>query len=263
MYGVSSRSSAAVNVMVMAVQKAAKSLVRDFCELEKLQVSAKGFGNFVTTADARSEEILIRELSKARPDYEILSEERGEVEAVSPRLKVDPLGGYRWIIDPLDGTANFWHGIPHFAVSVALEHKGDVLAGVVCNPITDELFYGEKGKGVFLNNQRIRVSGRRNLAAALVGLGSPTGHQGRPLNRPGIAKIGALRHLGACSLDLAFVASGRLDAFFEADVPLWSRAAGAVLVREAGGLTGTWCGDSSLLASNSFMYPAFAQILVV
>lgn len=262
MYGVSSRSSASVNVMVLAVQKAAKSLVRDFCELEKLQVSAKSFGNFVTTADARSEDILVHELSKARPDYEILTEEKGEVAATAPTFKLDPLGGYRWIIDPLDGTTNFWHGIPHFAVSVALERKGEILAGVVYNPITDELYYGEKGKGVFLNNQRIRVSGRRSLEAALVGLGSSTGAQGRPLNRPGIARIGALRHFGSCSLDLAYVASGRLDAFFEADLPLWNRAAGSVLVKEAGGFVGTWCGESSILASNTSLHPSLAKLLV-
>lgn len=257
MYGISSRSSAAVNVMVLAVQKAAKSLVRDFCELEKLQVSAKSFGTFVTTADARSEDILLNELSKARPDYEILTEEKGEVAPSAPAFRLDPLGGYRWIIDPLDGTTNFWHGIPHFAVSVALEHRGEVIAGVVYNPITDELYYGEKGKGVFLNNQRIRVSGRRSLEAALVGLGSPSDHRGNP----NLSKVGALRHFGAPSLDLAFVASGRLDAFFDADLPLWNRAAGIVLVKEAGGLVSSWCGESSLLASNNALHSSFMHLL--
>lgn len=258
MYGISSRSSAAVNVMVLAVQKAARSLVRDFCELEKLQVSSKSFGHFVTSADERSESILINELSKARPDYAILTEGKAEIPpAASPQRS--GLGS-RWILDPLDGTTNFWHGVPHFSVSVALETKGEVVAGVIYNPITDELYYGEKGKGVFLNNQRIRVSGRRTLDAALVGLEARPGNPETILPRM-TQKIGAVRTLGAFALDLAFVASGRLDAFIAVEAPLWSRAAGEVLVREAGGLVQTWGGSSSLIASNSVLSSNFSRLL--
>lgn len=240
MLGVFGRSSAVMNVMVLAVQKAAKGLIRDFGELEKLQTSQKSFGNFVTTADHRSETILIEELSKARPEYDILSEEKGEIPALKPRSRFDQNGGYRWIIDPLDGTTNFWHGIPHFAISVALEHYSEIIAGLVYDPIANDLYWAEKGSGAFLNKQRIRVAGRKDLASALVATGSVFGFRnvldgGKRLQTLS-TQIGTIRHLGASSLDLAFVASGRLDAFFETSLPLWDRAAGTILVQEAGGV---------------------------
>jgi myo-inositol-1(or 4)-monophosphatase len=227
-----------MNVMILAVQKAARGLIRDFGELEKLQSSKKSFGNFVTTADQRAEAMLIDELSNSRQEYSILSEERGEIQAVSPLSRFDQNGGYRWIIDPLDGTMNFWHGIPHFAISVALERFGETIAGVIYNPVTNELFWAEKGKGAFLNNQRIRVSGRRSLDTLLIGIGSPSSFRddARYLKLNALAKkVGAIRNFGAISLDLAFVAAGRIDAFFEKSVPLWDKAAGSVIILEAGG----------------------------
>jgi myo-inositol-1(or 4)-monophosphatase len=252
MLGISSRSSASVNVMILAVQKAARGLVRDFGELEKLQVSAKSLGNFVSTADKRSETVLLEELSNARPEYDILTEERGEIPAQQPRSKFDQNGGYRWIIDPLDGTTNFWHGIPHFAISIAIEHHGVITAGVVYNPITSELFWAEKGSGAFLNNQRIRVSGRRTMEAALVATGSTFGFRGVDNGSTRLStifrQVAAIRHFGATSLDLAFVAAGRLDAFFEAGAPLWDFAAGEVLLREAGGTTSRW--KNGIIGSN-------------
>jgi myo-inositol-1(or 4)-monophosphatase len=252
MLSISNRSSAAVNVTILAVQKAARGLVRDFGELEKLQVSSKSLGAFVSTAAKRAEHILLEDLPAARPEFDILVEGRNEILAASPRSKFDQNGGYRWIINPLDGMANFLHGIPHFSVAVAIEHHGEVIAGVVHNPVTSELFWGEKGKGAFLNNQRIRVSGRRTLDSALVGLGSSFGFgqidNAAQCLRMILSKVGATRHLGAISLDLAFVAAGRLDAFFEASASLCTSAAGSVIVREAGGSACPWM--NGLVASN-------------
>lgn len=265
MFGVSSRSSAVVNVMILAVQKAAKSLVRDFGELEKLQVSQKSFGNFVTTADEKSEDILLEELSKARPEYDILTEEKGPIQASRPRSRFDQNSGYRWIIDPLDGTTNFWHGVPYFAVSVALEYREEIIAGVVYNPIMNELYWAEKGKGAFLNNQRLRVSGRRSSEAALISIGSVSGFRGLEKGTHKLQalskKIGAIRHFGATSLDLAFVAAGRFDAFFEADLPLWDRAAGIILIREAGGFVSEWYGPNSILGSNDALHNPLKKLL--
>lgn len=267
MLGVLGRSSAVMNVMVMAVEKAARGLVRDFGELEKLQASRKGFGNFVTTADRRSEEILIDALAHARPEYDILTEESGSIRAEQHRSRFDQNGGYCWIIDPLDGTTNFWHGVPHFAISVAIEHNGNILAGVVFNPLTSELYWAEQGQGAFLNKQRIRVSGRREMETALLATGSAFGMRGVPGAAQCLqeiaSKVGSSRHLGATSLDLAFVASGRLDAFFEADLPLWDRAAGQVLVQEAGGVVGGIHPDypSSILATNSALAAPMQRLI--
>lgn len=260
MFGVLGRSSATVNVMFLAVQKASKGLIRDFGELEKLQTSKKSFGNFVTTADKRAENILIEELSKSRPEFDFITEESGFIQAVKPLSKFDANSGYCWIIDPLDGTTNFWHGIPHFAVSVALQHKGEIIAGVVYNPVTDEMYWAEKGAGAFLNQQRIRVSGRKTLEEAIVTTGSVFGFRG--VNDAGrrlqnlTRKFGAIRHLGASSLDLAFVASGRVDAFFEAEIQLWDRAAGEILVKEAGGVVSKFGeqDQNSILATNGSLY---------
>src|SRR5690348_6831295 len=224
--------SALLNVMVQAARKAARSLKRDFGEVERLQVSLKGPANFVSAADRRAEEILYEDLSKARPGYGFLGEEGGRREG--------PDKTNTWIVDPLDGTTNFLHGVPHFAISIALEREGALFAGVVYNPVTDEMFVAEKGKGAFLNEHRIRVAARRELADALVGCGLP--HPNRSdlaLNAREIAamqsKVGGVREFGAAALDLAFVAAGRFDAYWERDLSAWDVAAGIVLVREAGG----------------------------
>jgi len=225
--------SAIINVMRAAVEKAGRALRRDFGEIEQLQVSQKGQGDFVTNADLRAEKILFEELSTARPGYGFLMEEKGEVEG--------PDKTHRWIIDPLDGTTNFMHGIPHFAISVALERDGTLVAGMVYNPITDELFYAERGQGAFGPSGRLRVAARKNLADAVLACGAPHGARaGREefmseveTLLPGIA---GLRRFGAASLDLAYVAAGRFDGYWERGLAEWDMAAGIVLVREAGGL---------------------------
>ena len=266
MLGISSIYSPAVNVMVMAIQKASKGLIRDFGEIEKLQASRKNFGNFVTTADKRSEDILLDELSKARPEYDIITEERGHVEALKPVSKFDRNAGFRWIIDPLDGTMNFWHGIPYFSISVALEQHNEIIAGVVYNPVTDEMFIAEKGKGAFLNRHRLRVSGRKNFESAIVATGSTFGFRGSKdagkMLQYISEHVGCIRHFGANSLDLAFVAAGRIDCFFEMNLPIWDYAAGSILVTEAGGMANNINGnDKSLLASNEALHNELIKII--
>jgi myo-inositol-1(or 4)-monophosphatase len=237
--------SATLNVMIKAAQRAGRSLKRDLGEVEHLQVSLKGPRNFVTAADRRAEEIVREELAKARPDYSFLGEEGGA------RAGTDTT--HRWIVDPLDGTTNFLHGIPHFAVSIALERGGAIVAGLVYNPANDELFIAERGKGAFLNAKRIRVAARAHLADAVVGCGLP--HYGRgdlALARNEIAaaqqNFAALRRYGAASLDLAWVAAGRLDAYWERDLSPWDMAAGVILVREAGGFVSDLDGGDEIFA---------------
>jgi len=224
--------SALLNVMIKAAHKAGRALKRDFGEVEHLQVSLKGPANFVSAADRRAEEILCEELAAARPGYGFLGEEGGRREG-SDRT-------HTWIVDPLDGTSNFLHGIPHFAVSIGLEREGVIVAGLVYNPVNDELFTAERGKGAFLNNQRLRVAARRRLADAVVACGLP--HLGRgdlALGMREVAavqgKVAGLRRFGAASLDLAWVAAGRFDAFWERNLSPWDIAGGLILVREAGG----------------------------
>ncbi len=224
--------SALLNVMVAAARKAGRSLKRDFGEVENLQVSLKGPGNFVSAADNRAEDILCTELAKARPGYCFLGEEGG--------LKDGTDKSNVWIVDPLDGTTNFLHGIPQFAVSIGLERDGVMVAGVVYNPLNEELFVAERGKGAFVNDQRLRVAARRRLADAVIACGLP--HLGRPalpLFRKEFAgvqeKVAGLRRFGAAALDLAWVAAGRFDAYWERDLSPWDMAAGLLLVREAGG----------------------------
>jgi myo-inositol-1(or 4)-monophosphatase len=237
--------SALLNVMIGAARKAARALKRDFGEIEKLQVSLKGPGNYVSAADKRAEETVYAELAKARPGYGFLGEEGGRREG-SDKTNT-------WIVDPLDGTTNFLHGVPHFAISIALEREGALIAGVVYNPITDEMFIAEKGKGAFVNEQRIRVAARRELTDALIACGLPHPNRGDlKLNAREIAamqpKAGGLREFGAAALDLAFVAAGRLDAYWERDLSAWDLAAGIVLVREAGGFVSDLDGGDSMLA---------------
>ena len=237
--------SALLNVMVKAAQKAARSLKRDFGEVERLQVSLKGPGNFVTAADRRAEEILREELARARPGYGFLGEEGGRHEGSDKT--------HCWIVDPLDGTTNFLHGIPQFAISIGLERDGTVVAGMIYNPVTDELYTAERGSGAFLNDRRLRVAARQRLADAVVGCGLP--HHGRG----GLAefrhelalvqdRVAGLRRFGAAALDLAWVASGRLDAFWERNLSPWDMAAGILIVREAGGFVTDLDGDEAMFA---------------
>ena len=221
-----------LNVMIKAARKAGRMLNRDFGEVEHLQVSLKGPANFVTAADRRAEEILRQELGLARPGYGFLGEEGGAHEG--------PDKTHRWIVDPLDGTSNFLHGIPHFAISIALEREGTIVAGLVYNPANEELFTAERGKGTFLNDQRLRVAARKRLADAVIACGLP--HLGRgdlALGRKELAavqdKVAGLRRFGAAALDLAWLAAGRFDGYWERNVSPWDVAAGLILVREAGG----------------------------
>ena len=221
-----------LNVMIKAARKAARTLKRDFGEVEHLQVSLKGPANFVTAADRRAEQILQEELMLARPGYSFLGEEGGRREGTDKT--------HTWIVDPLDGTTNFLHGIPHFAISIALEREDTIVAGLVYNPANDDLFTAERGKGAFLNDQRLRVAARKRLADSVVACGLP--HRGRgdlALARRELAavqeKVVGLRRFGAAALDLAWIAAGRFDVFWERDLKSWDIAAGLILVREAGG----------------------------
>jgi myo-inositol-1(or 4)-monophosphatase len=256
--------SALLNVMVKAAHKAARSLKRDFGEVERLQVSLKGPANFVTAADRRAEEILREELGRARPGYGFLGEEGGRHEGSDKT--------HLWIVDPLDGTTNFLHGIPQFAVSIGLERDGAVVAGVVYNPATDELYTAERGSGAFLNDRRIRVAARRRLGEAVVGCGMPhRGRGGLDEFRDELARVqdevAGLRRFGAAALDLAWVASGRLDAFWERNLSPWDMAAGTLIIREAGGFVTDLDGRDAMLtkghiiAGNETMHGALLRLL--
>jgi myo-inositol-1(or 4)-monophosphatase len=237
--------SALLNVMIKAARKAGRTLKRDFGEVEHLQVSLKGPANFVTAADRRAEEILHDELTRARPGYGFVGEEGGRREGADKT--------HMWIVDPLDGTSNFLHGIPQFAVSIALEREGTIVAGLIYNPANDELFTGERGKGAFLNDQRLRVAARQRLNDAVIACGLP--HYGKgdlALFRSEFAavqdKVAGLRRFGAATLDLAWVAAGRLDGYWERDISPWDLAAGLLLVREAGGYVTDIDGGEDMLA---------------
>ncbi len=240
--------SALLNVMVDAVRKAARSLVRDFGEVENLQVSHKGPADFVSAADRKAEAILREELSRVRPTYGFLLEEGGVVEGSDPT--------HTWIVDPLDGTTNFLHGIPQFAISVALKRNDQIVAGVVYNPILDELYVAERGGGAFLNDRRLRVATRRDLHECVIGTGIPFlghGDHARWLKEVGALsrEVAGIRRFGAASLDLAWVASGRLDGFWERDLQPWDMAAGILLVREAGGFVTDLKGGERMLETGS------------
>src|SRR5882762_6927661 len=240
--------SALLNVMIKAAHKASRALKRDFGEVENLQVSLKGPANFVTAADRRAEETLREELAQARPGYGFLGEEGGAHEGSDK--------SHRWIVDPLDGTSNFLHGIPHFAISIALEREGTVVAGVVYNPANDDLFTAERGKGAFLNDRRLRVAGRSRLLDAVITCGLP--HHGRGDLALGLKEIAAvqdkvagLRRFGAAALDMAWVAAGRFDGYWERNISPWDVAAGIALVREAGGyVTDLAGGDAPFVTGN-------------
>lgn len=236
--------SALLNVMIAAARKAARSLRRDFGEVENLQVSLKGPANFVSAADRRAEETLYAELSKARPGYGFLGEEGGVREGDDKT--------HRWIVDPLDGTTNFLHGIPQFAISIALEREGAIVAGLVYNPANEELFIAEKGKGAFLNDRRIRVAGRKQLREAVLACGlAHLGHGDHEVVKREIGsmlgQVAGLRRLGASALDLAWVAAGRFDGYWERSLSPWDIAAGIILVREAGGFVSDCEGADQML----------------
>lgn len=221
-----------LTIMIRAAEKASKSLLRDFGEVENLQVSLKGPGDFVSAADRRAEQIIHQELMKARPDYGFVMEESGNH---GPKE-----AEYRFIIDPLDGTTNFLHGIPHWSISIGLEKGGDAIAGVVYDPVKNEMFYAEKGAGAFMNDRRIRVSGRRDLdhaAIAYFHMLRARGDEDQYVRAHAAlrAKTGGLRNLGSAALDMAYVAAGRFDGFYQQSVHAWDIAAGVVIVREAGG----------------------------
>ncbi|RRH96184.1 inositol monophosphatase [Mesorhizobium tamadayense] len=236
--------SAILNVMVQAAMKAGRSLSRDFGEVQNLQVSMKGPGDYVSQADRKAEEIVFAELSKARPGYAFLMEERGAVEGEDSQ--------HRWIVDPLDGTTNFLHGIPLFAVSIALERQGQIVAGVVYNPAMDELYTAERGGGAFMNDRRLRVAGRAKLTDAVIGCGVPHLGRGQHGNflielRNVMAEVSGVRRLGSVALDLAYVAAGRMDGFWETGLSSWDIAAGILLVREAGGFVSDMDGGQDML----------------
>jgi myo-inositol-1(or 4)-monophosphatase len=243
--------SANITVMVQAVQRAARHLVRDFGEVENLQVSMKGPGDFVSAADRRAEETLRRDLARARPTFGFLLEESGAIGRGDEDL--------RWIVDPLDGTTNFLHGLPHFAISVGLERRGELVAGVVYDPIKDELFAAEKGQGAYLNDRRIRVSARTDLHAAMIATGIPVlDWEGRERDYAGqldrvSAEVAGVRRFGTASLDFAYLAAGRYEGFWEYGLKPWDMAAGIVLVREAGGLVARLEDEGDLLETGTIV----------
>ena len=243
-------SSANINVMVRACRKAAKTIIRDFGEIENLQVSIKGPGDFVTASDKKVEKILIDELQKARPNYSILSEEIG---------KISNDESFKWIIDPIDGTANFLHGIPHFAISIGLEHDGEIICGIIYDPIKDDMFVAEKGNGSYLNNQRIRVSSRSKLENCIIFTGGPKiGVKNRELflkeyNNVSSKVPTSIRKLGSASLDMAYVAAGRCDGFWQRDLKYWDIAAGIILVRESGGFVTDFKGEKGYIQNKTIL----------
>ena len=242
-------------VTAAAFTTLASSVGQDFGEVEQLQVSVKGPANFVSAADHRAEEILFQELSRVRPGYGFLMEERGEVEGSDKT--------HRWIVDPLDGTTNFLHGIPVFCISIGLERDGQMIAGLVYNPVSDELYTAEKGKGAFMsdrrmNDRRLRVAARKVIGDAVVATGIP--HRGRPGHPKFLDELGTvmktvagIRRTGSAALDLAWTAAGRFDAYWERNLGAWDMAAGIVLVREAGGLVTDLEGGTDMISSGNII----------
>ena len=256
--------SANLNVMIKAARRAARGLVRDFGEVENLQVSMKGAGDFVSKADLKAEETIKDVLMEARPAYGFLAEEGGESEAGD--------GMHRWIVDPLDGTTNFLHGLPHWAVSIALERKGELIAAVIYDPVKDELFSAEKGQGAWMNDRRLRVSKRRDFLESIFSTGVPfanSPHLPKALKEYAVLmpRCAGLRRFGAAALDLAYVAAGRYEAFWERGIQPWDVAAGLLLVKEAGGLIGPLDGvenpmmDGALIAANADIFEPFSKLL--
>ncbi len=258
------QGSANLNIMIKAARKAGRGLVKDFREVENLQVSSKGAGDFVSRADIAAEKLIRDELMEARPNYGWLGEESEPVEGKDPTR--------RWIVDPLDGTTNFLHGLPHWAVSIGLEHKGEIVSAVVFDPAKDEMFVAEKGQGAWLNESRLRVSDRRKMIEAIFATGLPFGgRRDLPESLQDMARLlpqtAGVRRWGAAALDLAYVAAGRFDGYWERGLNAWDVAAGILLVREAGGLVEpigkkqTLLTDGDLIAANEQIFNIFAGVI--
>ena len=257
--------NADITVMTRAAEKAARSLNRDFGEVERLQVSKKGPGDFVSAADRRAEEIIQSDLVYARPDYGLLLEESGKIQGKNP--------DYRWIVDPLDGTRNFLHGLPHWSISIALEHKSEVVAGIVYDPIKDEMFKAEKNQGAFMGRQRLRVSSRTRLDEAMIAEGGVRWDvemkeqfykEFTAINNAGAST----RRFGSAALDLAYVAAGRFDGFWERHLSPWDVAAGILIVRESGGFVCDADADQpnpvstgNVIAGNEAIFGALKEII--
>ncbi|MBU3030793.1 inositol monophosphatase family protein [Paracoccus marinaquae] len=257
-------ASANLNIMIKAARKAGRALVKDFREVENLQVSVKGAGDFVSRADREAERIIKEDLRTARPNYGWLGEETGAEPGEDPTR--------RWIVDPLDGTTNFLHGLPHWAVSIALEHKGEIVAAVVFDAAKDELFIAEKGSGAFMNDQRLRVSGRRQMIESIFATGIPFAGRGPlPATIQDLARLmpltAGVRRFGAASLDLAYVAAGRYEGYWERGLNPWDVAAGILLVREAGGFVEGIRDDDDplesgrLICANAQIFESFAKVI--
>lgn len=260
-----SQASANLNIMIKAARRASRSLLRDFGEVENLQVSSKAAGDFVSKADIKAEEAIYTELSEARPNYGWMGEESEEKQGKDPTR--------RWIVDPLDGTSNFLHGIPHWAISIALEYKEEIIAGVIYDPIKDEMFTAEKGQGAWLNDRRLRVSDRSNMIEMLFATGIPFGNKeglNDALNELEkiMPKCAGVRRQGAAALDLAYVAAGRLDGYWEKGIKPWDIGAGLLIAKEAGALIESFKDSldsplktGSLICANNLIFQSFAKIL--
>ena len=257
-------SSPQINLIIKACNKASRSLIRDFGEIENLQVSSKGPGDFVTSADKRTEKILIEELQKAHPEYGIITEETGIINKSNIKN--------RWIIDPIDGTFNFMNGIPQFAISVAYEEENEIKCGVIFNPILNEMFCAEKGNGAFLNNSRIRVSKKNKIKNALIVTGGPKGISkikdkifSEYINVSN--NVANVRKFGSAALDVAYVACGRFDGYWQRELNYWDIAAGIIILKEAGGYIDFFEEDEStplkknILASNSFIHEELRELI--
>ncbi|HWX47401.1 MAG TPA: inositol monophosphatase family protein [Roseomonas sp.] len=264
----SARLSPALNVVVAAAQKVGRRLLRDFGEVEQLQVSTKGPGDFVSQADLRAEETLRAELGRARPNFAFLGEEEGQ--------SGNSDWEWRWVVDPLDGTTNFLHGIPHWSVSIGIEKRtgegtSEIVAGVIYNPAADEMFWAEKGVGAFLNDRRLRVSGRRDMLSAVFATGIPFAKVPRKAEFTAILaklmpQVAGIRRMGSASLDLAWTAAGRYDGYWELGLKPWDIAAGVIILKEAGGyVTDPEGGDSfasgNVIAGNPFLQPKLRDVV--
>ncbi|MDF1669194.1 MAG: inositol monophosphatase family protein [Roseovarius sp.] len=256
--------SANLNIMMKAARKAGRSLVKDFREVENLQVSMKGAGDFVSRADLAAEAILKEELLGARPTYGWLAEEEGEIEGQDPTR--------RWIVDPLDGTTNFLHGLPHWAVSIALEHKGQIVSGVIYDPAKDELFFAEKGEGAFMNDSRLRVSGRGSMIESIFATGVPFGGRSDlPETLQDLARLmptcAGVRRFGSAALDMAYVSAGRYEGFWERRLHAWDMAAGIIIARESGALIepltpgGDILNDGEVICANEAIFQKFSKLI--
>jgi myo-inositol-1(or 4)-monophosphatase len=256
--------SANLNIMIKTARKAGRALAKDFREVENLQVSMKGAGDFVSKADISAEKIIKDELMSARPTYGWLAEEGGEDEGTDPTR--------RWIVDPLDGTTNFLHGLPHWAVSIALEHKGQIVAGVIYDACKDEVFFAEKGAGAWMNETRLRVSGRSKMIESIFSTGLPfAGRADLPATLQELARLmptcAGVRRFGAAALDLAYVAAGRYDGYWERGLKPWDIAAGVIIVREAGGLveplvpSGDIVEGGALICANEPIFNSFSKVI--